>query len=163
MKRVLALTVGLTVLYVTQATPSAADNARLNDSVAVNVYTTQQQAGCTNDLVINPQLRLAAQWHTSDVLHNRALGGDVGSDGSTPQTRAAAAGYPGTVEETIAINPALAISGTEILRQWYGNRALLRIMQDCSHTHVGVWSGSLLDRTVVVAVYGTPADGNAGW
>jgi hypothetical protein len=30
-------------------------------------------------------------------------------------------------------------------------------MQDCSHTAIGVWSENSLDRSVVVAVYGTPA------
>src|ERR1700729_4002758 len=101
-------------------TPAAhADNKRLNDGVVANVYTVQHQAGCTNNVTINPQLQLAAQWHTDDVLTNRALDGDVGSDGSSAQDRANAAGYHGTATETVAINPALAISGVEILNQWY--------------------------------------------
>jgi len=133
-----------------------ADNKRLNDSVAVNVYTTQQKAGCTTDLKLNPQLQLAAQWHTNDVLQNRALDGDIGSDGSTTQDRARAAGYQGNVAETIAINPALAISGIELINQWYSNPAYLAIMRNCAYTQIGVWSENSLDRTVVVAVYGTP-------
>src|SRR6201999_1682864 len=80
------------------------NNKRLNDGVVANVYTVQHQAGCTNDVKINPQLRLAAEWHTRDVLNNRALDGDIGSDGSTPQSRAEAAGYRGKVTETVAIN-----------------------------------------------------------
>ncbi len=40
------------------------DNKRLNDGVVANVYTVQHQAGCTNDVKINPQLQLAAEWHT---------------------------------------------------------------------------------------------------
>ena len=94
-----------------------ADNKRLNDGVIANVYTIQHQAGCTNDVKKNPQLQLAAEWHANDVLNNRALDGDIGSDGSTPQSRANAAGFVGTVAETVAINPALAISGIEILNQ----------------------------------------------
>ena len=43
------------------------DNKRLNDGVVANVYTIQHQAGCTNDLRIDPRLPLAAQWHTNDV------------------------------------------------------------------------------------------------
>jgi uncharacterized protein YkwD len=145
-----ALTVGAVV-----ATPAAhADNSRLNNGVVANVYTVQQQAGCTNDLKINPQLRLAAQWHTDDMLNNRDLNGDIGSDGSTPQDRANAAGFRGRVAETVAINPALAISGIELINQWYYNPAYLAIMQDCGNTAIGVWSESTLDRTVVVAVYG---------
>lgn len=85
------------------AQPAWADNQRLNNGVAANVYTIQRQAGCTNDVVINPQLRLAAQWHTIDVLNNRGLDGDIGSDGSTVADRARNAGYAGVVAETVAI------------------------------------------------------------
>jgi uncharacterized protein YkwD len=133
-----------------------ADNKRLNESVAANVYTIQHQAGCTTDLKINPQLRLAAQWHTNDVLNNRALDGDIGSDGSTPQSRADAAGFKGTVAETVAINPALAISGVEIMNQWYFRPDYMAIMSNCANSEIGVWSENRLDRSVVVAVYGQP-------
>jgi uncharacterized protein YkwD len=134
-----------------------ADNKRLNNSVIINVYTTQQKAGCTNDVQSDPALRLAAEWHAADVLNNRNLDGDIGSDGSTPQDRANAAGFRGTVAETVAINPALAINGIEIMQQWYSNPTYLSIMQDCSHSAMGVWSLNSLDRSVVVAVYGAPA------
>jgi uncharacterized protein YkwD len=133
-----------------------ADNKRLNESVAVNVYTIQHQAGCTTDIKINPQLRLAAQWHTNDVLNNRALDGDIGSDGSTVQDRANAAGFKGVVAETVAINPALAISGVEIMNQWYYRPDYMAIMSNCANTEIGVWSENRLDRSVVVAVYGQP-------
>jgi uncharacterized protein YkwD len=133
-----------------------ADNSRLNNGVAANVYTIQHQAGCTTDLKINPQLRLAAQWHADDILNDRALEGDIGSDGSTVADRANAAGYRGTVAETVAINPALAISGIEIMNQWYYNPAYMATMSNCANTQIGVWSESVLDRTVVVAVYGQP-------
>ena len=139
-------------------TPAAgADNKRLNDGVVANVYTIQHQRGCTNDLTINPQLQLAAQWHTDDVLNNRALDGDIGSDGSTPQNRADAAGFAGAVAETVAINPALAINGVEIMNQWYYRPDYMAIMSDCANTQIGVWSANRLDRSVVVAVYGKPA------
>ncbi|WP_084269219.1 CAP domain-containing protein [Mycobacterium avium] len=131
-----------------------ADNKRLNDGVVANVYTVQHQAGCANDVKINPQLQLAAQWHTLDVLNNRNLDGDIGSDGSTAQSRANAAGYQGRVAETVAINPAVAISGVELMNQWYYNPAYFAIMSDCANNQIGVWSENSLDRTVVVAVYG---------
>ncbi len=137
------------------------NNKRLNDGVVANVYTIQHQAGCTNDVRISPQLQLAAQWHTLDVLNNRSLDGDIGSDGSAPQQRAEAAGYRGKVAETVAINPALAISGIEILNQWYYDPTDFAIMSNCANTEMGVWSENSLDRTVVVAVYGSP-DGAAG-
>lgn len=142
------------------ATPTmpmaCADNKRLNDSVVANVYTIQHQAGCTSEIKINPQLRLAAQRHTEDVLNNHNLNADTGSDGSTPQDRASAAGFRGKVAETVAINPAVAINGIDILNQWYYNPANLSIMQDCANTAIGVWSENSLDRSVVVAVYGQP-------
>jgi uncharacterized protein YkwD len=158
MRNFLVFTAVLVVLAVggLLAVPvSSADNKRLNDGVVANVYTVQQQAGCITNLRINPQLRLAAQWHTDDVLNNRSLDGDIGSDGSTPQDRAHAAGFRGKAAETVAINPAFAISGIELINQWYYNAAYLAIMQDCANTEIGVWSQNSLDRTVVVAVYGS--------
>ncbi len=106
---------------------------------------------------INPALQLAAQWHTDDVLNNRTLDGDIGSDGSTPQARADAAGYKGVVSQTVAINPALAINGVEIMNQWYYRPDYMAIMANCANTQMGVWSANSLDRSVVVAVYGQPA------
>jgi hypothetical protein len=146
----------LAVLMLVTASPAHADNRRLNDGVIANVYTVQHQAGCADDVKKNPQLQLAAQWHTLDVLNNRG-DGDVGSDGSIPQDRAAAAGFHGTVQETVAINPALAISGIELINQWYYNPDYFAIIQNCANTQIGVWSENSLDRTVVVAVYGRPA------
>jgi uncharacterized protein YkwD len=132
------------------------NNKRLNDSVVSNVFTIEHQAGCTNDVRINPQLQLAAQWHTRDVLNNRNLDGDVGSDGSTPQDRANAAGFHGQVAETVAINQSIAISGNDLLNRWYHNPAYMAIMSNCANSQMGVWSENSPDRTVVVAVYGQP-------
>src|SRR5258708_37151637 len=82
-------------LFSAAALPGApfarADNHRLNNSVVSNVYTIQQHAGCTNDVKINPKLRLAAQWHTDDVMANRSLTAEIGPDGSSPPSRANAA------------------------------------------------------------------------
>jgi uncharacterized protein YkwD len=133
-----------------------ADNRRLNNSVFGNIFTVHRQAGCQTDPKVNAQLRLAAQWHTNDVLNNRSLDGDIGSDGTTAQDRARNAGFVGAVAETVAINPALAISGIELIHQWYYDSADLAIMQNCAYTQIGVWSENSLDRTVVVAVYGQP-------
>jgi hypothetical protein len=134
-----------------------ADNKRLNDGVVANVYTIQHQRGCTNNVKINPQLQLAAEWHTNDVLNDRGLDGDIGSDGSTVQDRANAAGFRGAVAETVAINPALAISGVEIMNQWFYRQDYMAIMSNCANSQMGVWSSNSLDRSVVVAVYGQPA------
>lgn len=132
------------------------NNKGLNDGVVANVYTVQHQAGCTNDVRINPQLQLAAQWHTRDVLNNRNLDADVGSDGSTPQDRANAAGFHGPVAETVAINQSLAISGNDLINRWYHDPGSFAIMSNCANSEIGVWSENSPDRTVVVAVYGQP-------
>jgi uncharacterized protein YkwD len=132
------------------------NNSRLNDSLVQGVYILQHRAGCTNDLNLNPQLNQAAQRHADDLMNNRALDGDIGTDGSTPQDRANAAGFPGTVAETVTINPALAISSMELINRLYNDPTSLAIMRDCAHTVMGVWSENSLDRTVVVALYGAP-------
>jgi hypothetical protein len=146
-----------TVLAVAFAPAAHADNSRLNNSVVANVYTVQHQAGCSTDIKRNPALTLAAQWHADDVLNNRSLDGDLGSDGSTAQSRAAAAGFTGKVTQTVAINPALAINNLDVINQWYYNPVDFGIMSDCANTAIGVWSENSLDRSVVVAVYGQPA------
>lgn len=131
------------------------NNKRLNDSVVANVYTVQHQAGCTNDVVVNPQLQAAAQRQVNDMMANRDLNGDLGSDGSTPQMRAEQAGYRGgPVAQTVATNAALAISSVELMNQWYYDPGIKQIMSNCANNQMGVWSENSLDRTVVVAVYG---------
>ena len=139
------------------AVPTAHADKKLNDAVMSDVYTIQHQVGCTNDVIINPPLQLAAQWHAVDLLNNRNINDDIGSDRSNPQDRANAAGFHGKVAETVAINPALAISNLELIKLWYYNPDYLAIMRDCANTAIGVWSENSLDRTVVVAVYGQPA------
>ncbi|MBB3600398.1 uncharacterized protein YkwD [Mycolicibacterium sp. BK556] len=134
-----------------------ADNRRLNESVVANVYAAQHQAGCTNDVRVNPHLQRAAQVHTDDLMTNRSLDSDIGSDGSTPQHRADAAGFRGTVTETVAINPSLAINNLDVLHQWFADPRAVAIMRDCANTLMGVWSENSLDRSVLVAVYGHPA------
>ncbi|ORW99795.1 hypothetical protein AWC29_25865 [Mycobacterium triplex] len=141
------------------ATPAPlanADNNRLNNGIAQSVYSIKRQAGCTTDLKNNPALELAAQRHAEDVLNNRALDGDIGSDGSTVQARAQAAGYRGTVAETVAILPSVSINGIDILGNWYYRPDYFAIMSNCANTQIGVRSVNSPDRSVLVAVYGQP-------
>ena len=83
------------VLAAVGAPAAHADNTRLNNGVIANIYTVQHQAGCSTNIKRNPALTQAAEWHANDVLNDRGLDGDLGSDGSTPQSRAAAAGFTG--------------------------------------------------------------------
>jgi uncharacterized protein YkwD len=152
------LAVGVVLLGTASvAVPAArADNKRLNSAVVSAVYTLQHQAGCTNDVIRNNALTLAAEWHADDMINNRIINDDTGSDGSTPQDRANAAGFRGRAAETVAINPAIAISSLELVNQWYYNPDDMAIIRDCANTAIGVWSDNSMDRTVVVAVYGQP-------
>ncbi|BCP07979.1 hypothetical protein MINTM020_00770 [Mycobacterium paraintracellulare] len=134
------------------------NNKRFNDGVLANVFTVQHHAGCTNDVRPHRQLQLAAQRHAEDMLNNRSLDGDIGSDGSNPQDRANAAGYRGNVTETVALNHSIAISGSDLINRWYYNPADFAIMSNCTNSQMGVWSLNSPDRTVVVAVYGQPAE-----
>ncbi|WP_374026160.1 CAP domain-containing protein [Mycobacterium sp. HNNTM2301] len=148
----------LLVVPVLLAPASAhADNKRLNSAVVSAVYTLQHQAGCTNDVIRDNALTLAAQWHADDMMNNRNINDDTGSDGSTPQDRANAAGFRGKASETIAINPAIAISSLELVNQWYYNPDDMAIIRDCANSSMGVWSENSMDRSVVVAMYGQPA------
>lgn len=155
--RIMAQAFVIAALSVAAAPLASADNSRLNSGVVANVYTLQHQVGCTTDIKVNRSLQLAAQWQARDVLNNRALDGDLGSDGSTPQSRAAAAGFTGVATQTVAINPALAINNLDVINQWYYNPVAYAIMTDCANTAIGVWSENSLDRSVVVAVYGRPS------
>jgi uncharacterized protein YkwD len=143
------------------ATPTAdADNKGLNSAVVSGVYTLQHQAGCTNDVIRDNALTLAAEWHADDMMANRNVNDDIGSDGTSPQDRANAAGFHGRAAETVAINPAMSITSLELINQWYYNPDDMAIIRDCANTAIGVWSENSLDRTVVVAVYGQPAPRN---
>lgn len=149
---------GIVALGVVTAAPTAnADNNRLNNGVAQSVYVIKNQAGCKTDLKPNPALELAAQWHADDMLNNRDLDADIGSDGSTAQDRARAAGYQGTVAETVATLDSLAINGIDILNQWYYRPDYFAIMSNCANTQIGVRSVNSPTRSVAVAVYGQPA------
>jgi len=158
-RRAATIALPLTLLAGTGLPPfvAHADNNRLNNSVVADVYTIQHHAGCTNDVMMNRQLQQAAQWHTLDLMNNRGLDGHVGSDGSSPQDRATAAGFRGLASETVAIWPALAISGLELLNLWYSDPGDRAVMANCANTQMGVWSENSVDRTVVVAVYGQPS------
>lgn len=133
------------------------NNARLNNSVYVNINTAQRQNGCKTDSKMDSRLTEAARRHTLDVLNNPDINGDIGSDGSTPQDRANDAGFKGKAAETVAIMPSMAINGIDILGQWWWDPPSRAIMQDCANTAIGVWSENSLNRSVLVATYGQPS------
>lgn len=167
-KRIRPLRWILAVAIVAMVSPGAAtvasaapgvpgNNDRLNNGIVVNVDTIKRQAGCKTNLKKNPQLESAAQRHTVDVLNNRGLDADAGSDGSSVADRAREAGYRGTVAETVAINQSLTINDLDVMGNWYYRPDYMAIMSNCANTQIGVWSENSIDRSVLVAVYGQPA------
>jgi hypothetical protein len=131
------------VIAVASAAPGVpGNNDRLNNGIVVNVDTIKRQA--------------AAQRHTVDVLNNRGLDADIGSDGSSVADRARGAGYNGTVAETVAINQSLTINDLDVMGNWYYRPDYMAIMSNCANTQIGVWSENSFDRSVLVAVYGQP-------
>jgi hypothetical protein len=152
------LAVGLvSPIAVASAAPGVpGNNDRLNNGIVVNVDTIKAQAGCTTKLKKSPQLEAVAQRHTVDVLNNRGLDADVGSDGSSVADRARDAGYRGRVAETVAINNSLAINDLDVMGNWYYRPDYMAIMSNCGNTQIGVWSENSVDRSVLVAVYGEP-------
>ena len=52
------------------------------------------------------------------------------------QSRAAAAGFRDVTAETVAINPAPAISGVELINRWYRNTGNLAVMSNCASSQM---------------------------
>lgn len=134
---------------------AAADNVRLNSVVTAGIYAARYQADCaTPDIAVDRALQQAARVQASDAVAHHGIDGDLGSDGSTPQSRAESAGFTGTVHQIVAATPALAINNLQVMQQWYADPQSLAVISDCSNSAIGVWSENSLDRSVVVAVLG---------
>ncbi len=132
--RALPVAVILSTTSALAAPHAHADNKRLNSAVVSAVYTFQHQAGCTNDVIRDNALTLAAQWHADDMINNRNINDDIGSDGTSPQDRANAAGFHGKAAETVAINPAVAISGTPTPTTWRSSATAPTPTSGCGRT-----------------------------
>ena len=114
-------------------------------------------AGCTNDVIRATRSTPAAQWHADDMINNRNINDDTGSDGSTPQDRANAAAVrakrPRPWRSTRPWPSAAwnwSTSGTTTPMTWRSSGTAPTPPWGCA-------SDNTLDRTVVVAMYGQPA------
>jgi hypothetical protein len=152
-----AVAVSAPVAHADNGNTVGPNNARLNNSVYVNIDTAEKQAGCTTATREDRRLKEAARRHALDALNHPDINGDIGSDGSTPQDRARDAGFNGKAVQTVATMPSLAINGIDILGQWWWDPPSRAKMEDCANTNIGVWSENSLSRSVLVAVYGQPA------
>lgn len=118
------------------------------------IYFIYTENSCRAKIFVTHQDRVGGHQCIAEAVN--FIDGPQGSDGSLPQQRASAAGYPGTVAETVAINPALAMSGIELINQWYYNPAYMAIMVNCEYTNIGVWSENSLDRTLSLRSMASP-------
>jgi LysM repeat protein len=103
----------------------------------------------------NPQLASAAQAH-ANWMSQTATYSHTGAGGSTPQTRANAAGYPGYVSENIVGGTNLAPGGGVT---WWRNSSIhFATMISNRHTEAGVGFAQGHDQNFYVLVVGYPAD-----
>lgn len=142
---VCAAAVGFTV------SAAHACDTRLNKSVVGGVHSVQYQPDYTNDVGPNMQLRLAAQWHTDDVLGNRGLDGDV--DAFTSRDQINANGFHATDGGTAAIAAGRASAASTSSTSGIATPPAMRSCPTAPTPSSPVIQNSL-DRTVVAAGYG---------
>ncbi|MCL4261259.1 MAG: hypothetical protein KJZ52_11605 [Anaerolineales bacterium] len=121
---------------------------------AINAYRADNGLPA---LTVNPTLTAAAQAHSNDMACN-SLFVHTGSDGSTPQSRATAAGYSGTVTENVyGRNP--PPSGQEVVAWWATDQTDPRHGQNLlttKYTEVGVGYSFFNDFGYYAVVFGAP-------
>ena len=103
----------------------------------------------------DPQLAAAAQAH-ANWMAQTAVYSHTGAGGSTPQTRANSAGYPGYVSENIVggtnLNPGGGVT-------WWRNSSIhFATMISNRHTQAGVGFAQGNDQNFYVLVVGYPSD-----
>ena len=131
--------------------------AHADDSVAVlysGVNGLRQPCGPLTD---DPRLRLAAQWHADDMLRT-GLSGHIGSDGSSPRTRIAEAGYsrPPATGEIVFWGTGSAANPAQALDSWMQSPPHRGIIMNCAFTAAGfatAWDGS---KMTVVGDFAAP-------
>lgn len=121
---------------------------------AINAYRADNGLPA---LTVNPALTAAAQAHSNDMACN-SLFVHTGSDGSTPQSRATAAGYAGTVTENVyGRNP--PPTGQEAVAWWATDQTDPRHGQNLlttKYTEVGVGYSFFNDFGYYAVVFGAP-------
>lgn len=121
---------------------------------AINAYRTSNGLPA---LKVNPALTAAAQAHSNDMACNN-LFVHTGSNGSTPQTRAAAAGYSGNVTENVyGRNP--PPSAQETVTWWATDQADLshnRNLLSAQYSEIGAGYSFFNDFGYYAVVFGAP-------
>jgi uncharacterized protein YkwD len=114
-----------------QVAPPRAAGPELD--VVARTNAERAQAGC-GALRVDGRLAAAARQHSADMVNRRYFEHDS-PDGSTPEDRVAAAGYPDYGGENIAYGQA---SAAEVMSDWMGSPDHRRNILDCEFTSIGV-------------------------
>ncbi|BBZ72463.1 CAP domain-containing protein [Mycobacterium paraseoulense] len=125
--------------------------ARADDSAAAlysGVNGFRQPCGPLTD---DPHLRVAAQRHADDMLHT-GISGHIGSDGSSPRTRIADAGYTRTpaTGEIVYWGTGSAANPTQALDSWMQSPPHRAIIVNCAFTAGGFATASDGNKMTVV-------------
>jgi uncharacterized protein YkwD len=128
-----------------------------NADAVVNAINSYRTTNGLPALTVNAKLTAAAQAHSNDMACN-SLFVHNGSNGSTPQSRASAAGYSGIVTENVyGRNP--APTGQEAVTWWATDPSDPRHNQNLvstKYTEVGVGYSFFEDFGYYAVVFGAP-------
>lgn len=144
--------------FFARETAPLADLAAVRDGMLAAVNQARREAGL-EPLAFDDRLNAAAQEHAQDMLA-RAYYSHWSPDGSSPRTRALAAGYPSrAVAENIAAGE-LTVAG--VMTGWLNSSGHRRNILEGSFRHfgVGLAVGRFEDRyrLLWVQTFGRPAD-----
>ena len=134
-------TVFITVLGTVAGFAARADD--LGTSVYSGVNRLRQTCGVMGD---DPGLTVAAQRHANDMLEN-GVAGHIGSDGSSPRSRIADAGYTrtGYTGEIVYWGTGSRATPSAALDGWMASLVHRAIILDCAFTAAGfavAWDGN---------------------
>jgi uncharacterized protein YkwD len=126
----------------------------LGTAVYSGVNRLRQTCGVIGD---DPGLTVAARRHANDMLMN-GVGGHIGSDGSSPQTRIADAGYTrtGSTGEIVYWGTGSAATPSAALDSWMESPAHRAIILNCSLTAGGFAVASDGDKMTAVGDFAGP-------
>ena len=97
------------------------------------VAAERAAAGCP-ELTVDPRLTVAAQRHASDMTARQYFS-HTGPDGSTPSSRAEAAGASPSVAENLAAGQG---SAQAVVRDWLASPGHRDNLLDCGLTRTGI-------------------------
>ncbi len=130
--------------------------ARADDSgnaVYSGVSRVRQTCGAMND---DPRLTAAAQRHADDMLKS-GVSGHVGSDGSSPQTRVADAGYRASYTgEIVYWGTGSAATPSVAVDQWMQSPPHRAIILNCAFTAAGFATASDGNKMTAVGDFAGP-------